>query len=171
MIKTSLFHHSHAHLTRVNTWMKNTGVFCLAGMVLVTLCDIIGRNMGYPLFGSEEITSFLAALVISLSIPYAHQNKVHISVEIVERRLPETVKSLLKICVEAFSFILSMIITWRMTLYARTKKKSGELSMNLEIPEYIIIACIAFGFLILTFNTLINLTLFIKTELKGESLT
>jgi TRAP-type C4-dicarboxylate transport system permease small subunit len=42
------------------------------------------------------------------------------------------------------------LVTWRMTLYARTMQTSGEVSISLELPEYIIIYMTAFCFLIFT---------------------
>jgi hypothetical protein len=43
-----------------------------------------------------------------------------------------------------------MLVTWRMIVYAHTMQKSGEVSMNLEFPEYVIIYIVGFCLLIFT---------------------
>jgi len=42
------------------------------------------------------------------------------------------------------------VVTWRMTLYANTMKASGEVSMNLELPEHVVIYLTAFCLLVFT---------------------
>jgi hypothetical protein len=44
-----------------------------------------------------------------------------------------------------------------MTLYAHTMKKSGEVSMNLEFPEYVIIYVVAFCLLIFTLVIILDI--------------
>jgi tellurite resistance protein TehA-like permease len=45
------------------------------------------------------------------------------------------------------------VVTWRMTIYANTMKESGEVSMNLELPEHLVIYVTAFC--LLTFTLII----------------
>jgi len=46
------------------------------------------------------------------------------------------------------SLALFTVVTWRMNVYAHTMHGSGEVSMNLELPEHMIIYVVAFCFLI-----------------------
>ena len=48
------------------------------------------------------------------------------------------------------SLILFAVVTWRMTVYANTMKESGEVSMNLELPEHLVIYVTAFCLLTFT---------------------
>jgi tellurite resistance protein TehA-like permease len=50
-----------------------------------------------------------------------------------------------------------MLVTWRMTVYAHTMQKSGEVSMNLEFPEYAIIYVVAFCLLIFTLVIIVDI--------------
>lgn len=131
--------------------MRALGAICLMGMVLVTCSDVTIRLFGNPIFGSEEIVSFLLALVIGLTLPFSHMERIHVGVEIVFRLLPPKVQILLKIVTDFVSLLLMIAITVMMFAYWLDTWESGEVSMNLEFPEYWIIFALACCFLILNF--------------------
>ena len=130
--------------------MKIIGACCLVGMMLLTCVDVVGRAFGHPIFGSVEIVGFMAILSMVMAMPYTHQVQGHIGVEIVVRLLPEKTQTLIDICTGILSLILFAVVTWRMTVYANTMKESGEVSMNLELPEYFVIYVTAFCLLVFT---------------------
>lgn len=136
---------------RLEARMRGLGAICLMGMVALTCSDIIGRAFGNPIFGSEEIVSFLLTLVLALSLPYAHMEKVHVGVEIVFRLLPVPVRVILSLITNIFSLVLMILITVMMYDYFAETRETGEVSMNLEFPEYTIILALTFGFFILNF--------------------
>ena len=43
----------------------------LCCMVLLTLCDVILRNFGHPITGSNEFMMYAGCIVFGFSIPYA----------------------------------------------------------------------------------------------------
>ncbi|OQY58636.1 MAG: C4-dicarboxylate ABC transporter permease [Desulfobacteraceae bacterium 4572_88] len=128
--------------------LKTAGAICLMGMTLLTCVDVVGRFLGYPIFGSVEIVGFMATLTVAAALPYTHQMKGHIGVELLVRTFSEKTQALIEICTGTLSLALFALITWRMGLYANTMQKSGEVSMNLGFPEYAIICVVAFCFLI-----------------------
>jgi TRAP-type C4-dicarboxylate transport system permease small subunit len=134
--------------------MKIVGAACLVGMMFLTCADVVGRFFGYPIFGSVEIVGFMATLAVVMALPYTHQVNGHIGVELVVRLLSEKTQTIMAICTGILSLILFAIVTWRMVLYAHTMQKSGEVSMNLELPEHTIIYVTALCLLVFTLNIL-----------------
>jgi C4-dicarboxylate transporter, DctQ subunit len=130
--------------------MKIIGAACLVGMMLLTCVDVVGRAFSHPVFGSVEIVGYMAILSVVMAMPYTHQVQGHIGVEIIVRLFSEKTQTIIDICTGITSLILFAIVTWRMTDYANTMKESGEVSMNLELPEYAIIYVTAFCLLIFT---------------------
>ena len=124
--------------------MKIVGAVCLVGMTLLTCADVVGRAFGYPIFGSVEIVGFMATLAVVMAMPYTHQVQGHIGVEIIVRLFSEKTQAIINICTGIISLSLFAVITWRMAVYAGTMRKSGEVSMNLELPEHFIIYVTAF---------------------------
>ena len=134
--------------------MKIIGAGCLVGMTLLTCVDVVGRAYGHPVFGSVEIVGFMATLAVVMALPYTHQVKGHIGVELVVRWLSEKTQIYIDICTGILSVILFGIVTWRMVVYAYTMQESGEVSMNLELPEHLIIYVTALCLLVFTLNIL-----------------
>ena len=130
--------------------MKIIGAACLVGMMLLTCVDVVGRAFGHPIFGSVEIVGFMATLSVVMAMPYTHQVQGHIGVEIVVRLFSEKTQTIIGICTGIVSLILFAVVTWRMTVYANTMKASGEVSMNLELPEHFVIYVTAVCLLIFT---------------------
>ena len=128
--------------------MKIIGAACLVGMTLLTCADVVGRAFGHPIFGSVEIVGFMATLAVVMAMPYTHQVQGHIGVEILVRLFSKRTQTIIDICTGIVSLILFAIITWRMTVYAHTMQKSGEVSMNLELPEHFIIYATAICLLV-----------------------
>ena len=130
--------------------MKIIGAACLVGMMLLTCVDVVGRTFGHPIFGSVEIVGYMAILSVVMAMPYTHQVRGHIGVEIIVRLFSERTQTIIDVCTGIISLILFAIVTWRMTVYANTMKESGEVSMNLEFPEHLVIYVTAFCLLTFT---------------------
>ncbi len=137
------------------------------GMVIMTCCDVVSRMFGYPIFGAEEIVTFLVTLVIGLSLPFAHQEKIHVGVEIVVRLLPESTQRKIKFGTDLASLALMITITIMMFYFGYSTQSSGEVSMNLEFPEYMVIYGLAVCFFIWDFYILKDIILFFQKE-KGD---
>jgi len=114
----------------------------------VTCVDVVGRYFGKPLFGSVEVVGFLATLTVVLALPYTHQERGHIGVELIFRLLPEQWQRYIETITHLVAFFFFVLVTWRMGIYARTMQMSGEVSMNLEMPEHLIIYITAFCFFV-----------------------
>lgn len=138
--------------------LKVIGAFFLFGMAFLTCADVVGRLFKYPIFGSVELVSFMGVIAIACSLPFTHQHKGHIGVELFVRKLPSKIKHSIALCTEILSLILFILVSWRMFHYARKTQASGELSMNLQLPEYVIIYILAGGFVI--FNLIIINSIF-----------
>ena len=130
--------------------LKVIGAVSLVGMTILTCADVVGRFFGHPIFGSVEIVGYLAILTVATALPFTHRAKGHIGVEILVRLFSERTQAIIEVATGILSLALFAIVTWRMFLYAGTTRASGEVSMNLEFPEYVIVYVVAFCSLIFT---------------------
>lgn len=142
--------------------MKVMGAACLVGMMFLTCIDVTGRLLGHPIFGSIEIVGFMATLAVAMALPYTHQENGHIGVEILWQVLSKKTRAVIDLCTSLLSLGLFILVTWRMALYAHTIQESGEVSMNLQLPEHFIIYAVAFCFLIFAFIILQSILQTIK---------
>lgn len=149
--------------------MKAGGAVCLMGMALVTGADIFGRAaFNSPIFGSEEIVSLLSVLAVALALPYAHVMESHISVEIFIRHFPKGARRAVIFAVNIVLFVFFSIICWRLVEYALSTHVSGVVTMNLQIPKYIVIAALACGFLAFALCILADLVKALTGEEVGQ---
>ncbi|HSO66713.1 MAG TPA: TRAP transporter small permease [Desulfatirhabdiaceae bacterium] len=128
--------------------LKNVGAFCLTAMMLITCVDVVGRFFNTPILGAVEFVGFFFTLTTAFALPYTNQMDAHIGVELVVTMLPQKHQELLRLITTLTSFLLFCLVTWRMTIYADTIHQSGEVSMTLKLPEYVIIYVVALCFLV-----------------------
>ncbi len=127
--------------------MQRVAAACLLGMALLTGSDVVGRAaFNHPIFGTEELVAMLAVLVIGLSLPYTHSQGSHIGVELVVSRLPRRLRRGLRRATDGLSMALFAVVAWRMAVYGWTRQQSGVVSMNLELPDYLVVYALAVCF-------------------------
>lgn len=134
--------------------MKLIGAGLLIIMALLTCVDVVGRFFRHPVFGSIELMSFMGALAVAMVLSDAHTSKSHIGVEIFVMKLPKRARLMIDFVTNLLGLVLFSLITWKMAEYSLKVRESGEVSMNLELPEYLIISVVAFGFLMFVLNIL-----------------
>ncbi len=146
----------------VSTKMKALGAVCLVGMSLLTCADVVGRFFRHPIFGSVELVTLMSVFAVAFSLPFTHETRGHFGVELFVSRLPRKKRAVVDIATACISVAFFGLVTWRMFDYAWKMKASGEVSMNLELPEYLAILLVAFCFV--TFSLMIVRGLFEKIE-------
>ncbi len=137
--------------------MRVGGNLCILAMALVTVADVCGRLRKTPIFGSEEIVTFLAVLAVGLSLPYGHEHRTHIGVEVFVQLLSSRVRWVLKIFRECLSVAFFAMVTAMMAVYGLDKQESGEVSMNLSLPEHYLIYALSGCFAVVTLCMLVDL--------------
>jgi len=144
-------------LLLVSDKLKVVGAVFLFGMAILTCLDVVGRLFKYPIFGSVELVSFMGVIAIACSLPFVHIEEGHIGVELVVRKFSSKVRNIIKLCTESLSLILFSLVTWKMFEYGFKSRNSGELSMNLHLPEYMIILLLACCLVILTLTIIYSI--------------
>ncbi len=132
-------------LEKFSSLLKAVGAMSITCMMMLTVVDVVGRFFKHPIFGSVELVSFLATIVIAASLPYTYKVDGHVGVEILVRLLPQKAQLVIGLFTRTISLILFGIVTWQMFLYAEDIHHTGEVSMNLEFPIYYIVYMLAFG--------------------------
>ncbi len=136
--------------------LKMAGAACLVGMSLLTCVDVVGRLFKHPVFGSVELVSLMGVMAVALALPYTHATRGHIGVELLVRRISRRHQALVDLCTGLISLALFAVAAWRMAVYGLRLQASGEVSMNLELPEYLVVLLVAFSFLVLCAVILTN---------------
>lgn len=151
-------------LELISKWMKRLGAVSLMGMATVTMCDVILRYFGKPIFGSEEIVMFLGTLVVGFTLPFAHEKKSHIGVEILIRMFSCRTKRIIFFVTDIVTALFFILVAARIFIYAGKEKTAGTVSLNLEFPEYYIIYVLSFCFMIFVMFVIKDIVSFVRGE-------
>ena len=126
----------------------------LAFMIVVTLLDVIMRNLGHPIVGGVEIISFSGSVVIGFAIPYASWKRAHVYVDLVVEKLSPRNKKIMAVVTRCMGITLFAFMGYNFIVYGRDLLRTGEVSAGFRLPYY----PIAFG---LSFSCFIqSITLF-----------
>lgn len=150
-------------LKKIEKGMRIIAAIALFCMALLTGADVGMRGIfNTPIFGCEELVSILGVIAVGFALPYTHFQKSHIGVEILVRRFSKRTRAAIKLVTNSATLFLVGIIAWRMYLYAGTLAESGEVSMNLELPEYYVVYVLAFGFCVYSVCLVMDIVKFFK---------
>lgn len=110
-------------------------------MVAVTTADVILRYFRIPFRGAYDIVSILSALSISFAVARTTLQKGHIAVNLVTRLLPVKIQKYLAVFTNVLSFVLLFFLGRQLFNYATHMKRTGEVSLTIQIPySYIMYA-------------------------------
>jgi TRAP-type C4-dicarboxylate transport system permease small subunit len=119
----------------------------LAFMIVLTLCDVILRNLGHPITGSMEIIQYGGSIVFGFSIPYATWIGAQIVVDLVTQKLDFINRKRINAITRAAGIIIFLFIAYNFFMYALDVKRTGELTASFKIPYYPFCFAISISFL------------------------
>jgi TRAP-type transport system small permease protein len=119
-------------VTSVLNWI---GYISLAGIVLLTSADVIGRYcFNSPLLGAVEITELSMAILAGFAMLYTTTQRMHISVDLFFVRFSKRIQ----LIVDSFGSLLGFgiwgIIAWQVYALGTRMFKAGDVSNFLHIP-------------------------------------
>jgi TRAP-type C4-dicarboxylate transport system permease small subunit len=133
------------YLTRGGKAFNRVGCAAVIAMVLLSTADVIMRLFGKPIPGTYELVGFLGTLVVSFALAFTSMEKGHIAVEILVEKLPQRAQLGIEAFCNLIGLLLFGVIAYQAVLYALDMKKSGEVSLTLQMPPYPFILGIAAG--------------------------
>lgn len=102
-----------------------------AGLIiemLIILVDVIGRALGYPLFGSQDMITMTMILIVFGGMALCDRQGGHIAVDLLERKISPTLNRL----IDAFSALLGAVI---FVMLAWAVYGVVEITMRFGMPD------------------------------------
>jgi len=137
---------SHA-LNEVLIWIAG---FLLAAMIFLTCANIFLRIVWIPVIGTFELMGYFGAVMTAFALGYTQVRRGHIAVDIVVLGFSKRTQKILNgincfICMVFFA-----VVSWRITGYASTLLKTGEITETLRIVYYPFTYGVALGCAVLS---------------------
>jgi len=112
-----------------------TAAFVMFVMMLVTLVDVVGRDLfSAPLPGGFEVTELLLAALIFLGLPMVTAENAHVDVDLLDSTVPEFLKPLQNIVIGLVNVIAFGVLSWMLWKFALRTYRYEDTTAILEIP-------------------------------------
>lgn len=129
----------------------------LLAMVLVTSVDVILRAFRHPIPGAYDLVKVGAALAIACGLPYTTAVKGHVAVEFFYHRLGRRGRVVADTLIRLLIMAMFSLFTWQLVQYGAGLKRSGEVSMTLQLPVFWVPYVMAFSCAVVILVTLYHL--------------
>jgi tripartite ATP-independent transporter DctM subunit len=147
------------------------GIFALVGCLIFV--DAIMRYLfSAPITGVSAVTGLALVLAVSFTIPYAQQEKAHVSIDLLVRKLSPKGTVVLNNILYCLAIGAIVVLAWRTLAYALYCKESNLIISLLNVDVFPFAALIPFGSAMLVFvlvrDFLNNLVEGVKLRLGGR---
>ena len=121
----------------------NTGVAVLAGgllllSVLVTIVDIVSRQLGHSLGGTDELSGYAMAIATSWGMSYTLTSLAHVRIDIVRARCEAPLRSLFDAIALLSLSTTALVIAYRVwPVVEKSLKNNSTANTTLETPLWI----------------------------------
>lgn len=136
----------------------------LAFMIILTLCDVILRNLGYPITGSMEIIQYGGSIVFGFSIPYGTVLGAQVIVDVITQKLSPGKKRGIEIITRIVGILLFLFIAYNFFAYGLDVRRTGERTASFRIPYYPFSFALSFGFFLQSLTVFRDLVRKVKGE-------
>ena len=114
-------------------------VLMLAGLVLLTLADIVGRYwFNSPISGAFELTQIMLAMLIFLALPLTTFGGEHVEVDIFYQMAAPVYQTLMRVFGSVCSVVALSVMAWQLVIKAQNLSHDGAVSDALSFPLSII---------------------------------
>ena len=137
-------------IARAGNGFNTIACVALLSMMLLSTADVILRLFNRPILGTYELVGFLGTVIVSFALAFTSLEKGHIAVEILVSRLPQRIQLAIETFTNFLSFLLFGLIAYQGFIYGLDIKKSGEVSLTLQMPVYPFLFGMAAGFTLLS---------------------
>jgi TRAP-type C4-dicarboxylate transport system permease small subunit len=114
----------------------------IAGVVLtfamcLTVTDVIGRTVGYPVLGAYDIVGLSGIIIIGFAVPSTSWTRSgHVYMEFVLDMLPKRGKNVLNIFTRLLCMVFFFFIGFNLFKGGAELFRGGEGSLQLQIPLF-----------------------------------
>ena len=112
-------------------------VLMLSAMVALTFVDVLGRRLfNTPVFGANDITEHLMALIIFSGLPLLTAQRGHLSIDLLDHWLLRPQWRMWHKAVDVLIAAVLGLIAWEYAVAIAEAKQINEVSPALNIPRH-----------------------------------
>jgi TRAP-type C4-dicarboxylate transport system permease small subunit len=121
---------------KISRFLNIIAGISLTSLMLLTVGDVILRFFRRPIVGTYELVAFSGAVVIGFSLPFTSWMRGHVYVDFLILRFSQKIRNVFNIITRCLVICLFLMIGWNLIKYGMDLRKSGEVSLTLQMPFY-----------------------------------
>jgi TRAP-type transport system small permease protein len=138
-------------MKHLDLWLKRTlgisGGIVLFVLMLLTVVDVAGRKLNFPIRGGVEMAEILLAMLIFAGLPLVSEARQHIVIDTLEGFMSRMVKRVLDAIANAICALSMFAMAWmfyskRVTRVAEAGDTTSVLKIELTPVAYFLLAMI-----------------------------
>ena len=111
------------------------GGVCLVGLMGVIVADVIGRSLGMPLFGGQDLIVMGMVLLVFGGMASCATSGGHIAVDLLQDRFPRPMNRAIDIFVTVLGVVIFGLIAWTVHESARLSQMLNISTNLLNLPR------------------------------------
>ena len=116
--------------------MAAVGGLAVAGIVLVTVGDVVGRRFGLPVKGAYDLVRVLGAIAMVCALPLTKAVKGHIAIEYFFQKLGARGRAAVDTAMRLVLLALFGLLAWQFVRQGLDFRKYGEVTATLHMPMF-----------------------------------
>ena len=133
------------------------GGCAVAGIVLVTVGDVVGRRFGLPVKGAYDLVRVLGAIAMVCALPLTKAVKGHIAIEYFFQKMGARGRAAMDTAMRLVLLALFGLLAWQFVGQGNQFLASGETTATLHMPMFWVPWLAAFACLVTAGVTLWHL--------------
>ena len=129
----------------------------LMALLILTLADIIGRQLGHPIQGAVDVVQLLACLCASAALPYVTAVKGHIAVEFFFQRFPRRARIFWDTVNRLLVITLFMYLSWSCFQHGARLFATHAVGLSLNVPIFWVLHAMGLSFCLAILVVIYNL--------------
>ncbi len=140
---------------------KYLGGFFFSALILLVIAEVISRAVfAAPIYGSDEISSYLLVWTVLISASYAARSGGHLSLEWIQALLPQKIRYLLQLFIHVCAVAVFGITT--ASSFLTTWNNADTTISSLELPFLSVFVPVVAGFFMLALEYSVQLIVLLK---------
>lgn len=108
----------------------------LLAMVALTFADVIGRRLfGKPIYGANDITEHLMALVVFAGLPLVTAAGAHLTIDILDKLVERPSMAWWRVLIAGLTTAVLALIAWLFVRHGVNASQISEVSQALRVPR------------------------------------
>lgn len=141
---------------KLGDWLGILSNIILVSAMLLTVVNIILRQVAKPFGGTPEVIGYCSAVLTALALVYSQKKKAHIAIDVLAMHFSKRPRAVLNGIWYLIGSVIFAMAGWQLFVRAGMMRTSGTLSDSLQIGYYPFLWVVGIGLFFFVIRLLID---------------